>query len=76
MWGGKINLNQCQDCGCPGAQLIIDLLEDNWMRVRCPYCGRKGMRFNLSRIYPEVAPELLIETSWNSYNTDNKEGLA
>ena len=72
MWGGKIKLNQCQDCGCPGAQLIVDLLEDNWMQVRCPYCNRKGTRFNLSMRYPKVDPELLMETSWNSYNRENR----
>lgn len=75
MWGGKIKLNQCQDCGCPGAQLIVDMLDDNAMQVRCPYCGRKGSVFIITRGNTKFTPFSLMEASWNPYNRENKEGL-
>lgn len=70
-----LKLNQCQDCGCPGAQLIIELLEDNYMQVKCPYCGRRGNIFVISRCNVKSTPYSAAEKSWNPYNRENKEGL-
>lgn len=70
-----LKLNQCQDCGCPGAKLIIEVYDDSSMAVKCPYCGRKGKTFVMARKMAKSTPWKLAEVTWNPYNRDNKEGL-
>lgn len=72
----ELKFNQCQDCGCPGAQIIIDQRLDNTMAAECPYCKRKSDFFKF-----DVRGDLLktfvdILENWNFYNRSNKEGLA
>ena len=45
----ELKFNQCQDCGCPGAQLTIVSWDENLAQVKCPYCGRKGSVFPIAR---------------------------
>lgn len=74
----ELKFNQCQDCGCPGAKLVIEDWGSRCLIVKCPYCGRKGVPFpkpsrgdgkTITRI-------ILMIASWNAYNRENKEVLA
>jgi len=66
--------NQCQDCGCPGAQIMIDQRLDNTMAARCPYCGRRSDFLDANGDLSEVFTNIV--ENWNSLNRENKEGLA
>ena len=70
----KVKFNQCQDCGCPGGQLMLITLADNTGVVSCPYCKRRGVPYILDEY--GYAPEKVIVESWNIRNRDNEEGLA
>ena len=74
-------LNQCQDCGCTGAQIQIKKLKDYsinraWGWATCPYCGRSSPRIELQIPEPGVRYDISeVVNSWNSMNRENKEGL-
>lgn len=70
----KLKFNQCQDCGCTGAQLVIEDWDDRYAVVVCPYCKRRGAPFlKPARGQTKGFPSpLLAIASWNSYNRDNE----
>lgn len=68
-----LRFNQCQDCGCPGAQIIIEQRLDNTMAARCPYCSKRSEFFDANGDLLEVF--INIVENWNSLNHENKEGL-
>lgn len=72
----ELKLNQCQDCGCQGAQLKIEYCDEDMMVVKCPYCGRKGVPFRVARGMAKYTPMTVAINSWNPYNRANEEGLA
>ena len=71
----KVKFNQCQDCGCTGAQLMLITLADNTGVVSCPYCKRRGVPYILGKYGADPAIEVIVE-SWNIRNRNNEEGLA
>lgn len=71
----EVVFNQCQDCGCPGAKIIIEWRDDNLVVPKCPYCGRKGVPFVIARGMTKGTPLILAAESWNICNRENKEGL-
>lgn len=71
----KVKFNQCQDCGCTGAQLMLVAFASNEGAVICPYCRRHGAHYALGKYGADPAIEVIVE-SWNIRNRDNEEGLA
>lgn len=71
----ELKLNQCQDCGCPGGQLMLVAFASNEGAVICPYCRRHGAHYALGKYGSDPAIEVIVD-SWNIRNRDNEEGLA
>lgn len=71
----QLKFNQCQDCGCPGAKIIIEWQDANLAVPKCPCCGRKGVPFVIARGMAKGTPLTLAAESWNINNRENEEGL-
>ena len=71
----KLKFNQCQDCGCPGNQLIIISRADGMGVVQCPCCRRTSVPFVIDAGAPVEDNIILAVESWNINNRENKEGL-
>lgn len=76
----ELKFNQCQDCGCPGAKVVIKRLNydsveyENWV-AQCPCCGRRSDPFVIARGMTKYTPLSFAIEKWNMRNRENKEGL-
>lgn len=80
----KVELNPCQDCGCPGSQIqLVDITGVRMARgsgksprlaFSCPYCKRTTKPIALIDSTPEYDLIALIER-WNSMNHAFEGGL-
>lgn len=73
----ELKFNQCQDCGCPGAQILIEQRLDGTMAAACPYCKRRSDFLKVDVVKDDLLDVFVrILNNWNSHNRENKEGLA
>ena len=78
-----VTINQCQDCGCPGSQIMVDISpvhrgmgKSPEYSLVCPYCKRRAPALKVFGAVPSDTIITLLIKGWNSINREYKEGLA